>query len=148
MTLSKSGALVIWKLKTGQPIAYLQIGDDCQPARTADRRYLIFGANQRIGVLDLKTAELVAQMPSDPLHSACFALSPDGKRFACISFDRLSIWNFADGTRERQIPLTGTNAGGREVAWPHEKYLLLGNSHIFDIENQIVLWNYRARNRP
>ncbi len=143
VTLSKSGSLVIWKAKTGQPIAYLQIGGDCDPAFTADRRYLIFGANQRIGVLDVNAAEVVAEMPSESLHSACFAISPDGTRFACVSFGRLSIWSFSDGTRQQQIPLTGTNAG-RELVWPHEKYLLLGNSRLFDIENQVVFWNYHG----
>jgi hypothetical protein len=145
VTLSKSGAMVIWKAKTGQPIAYLQIGGECDPAFTADRRYLVFGANEHIGVLDVNSAELVAEMPSERLHSASFALSPDGSRFACASFGRLTIWNFADGTRQQQIPLAGTDAG-REILWPHEKYLLLGKSRVFDIENQVVLWNYQGAN--
>ena len=145
VTLSKSGALVIWNAKSGQPIAYLKIGGECDPVFTADRRYLIFGAEQHIAALDVNSAELAAEMPSEPLHSASFALSPDGTRLACVSGGRLTIWKFSDGTREQQIPLAGASLGG-DILWPHEKYLLLGKSRVFDIENQVVLWNYHGAN--
>ena len=134
---------MIWKAKTGQPIAYLQIGGECDPAITADRRHLVFAANEHVGVLDLNSAELVAEATTQRMHSPAIALSPDGSRFACVGTNRVSLWNFADGTQEREIPLTGTDVG-REVIWPHEKYLLLGNSKVFDLENQVVLWRYHG----
>ncbi len=141
ITLDKSGALVIWNAKTGQPAAYLQIGGECEPAFTADRRYLLFGANQTIGVLDVNSTELVAETPSGKLNFACFAFSPDGSKFACSSGSQVSIRDFATGAVVQQIPLAGTTSG-REVVWPHEKYLLVDHFHIFDIENQVILWHY------
>jgi hypothetical protein len=70
--------------------------------------------------------------------------SPDGKHIACASGGRVTIVNFADGTREQQIPLAGIGAGRGDILWPQEKYLLLGRSHLFDIENQLVVWHYNG----
>jgi hypothetical protein len=68
-------------------------------------------------------------------------LSPDAARLACLAHDKLYVWNFATGELYRDTPLAGLGLGG-ELMWPADRYLLIGKTHLFDIDNQVRVWSY------
>lgn len=143
-TLGGGGKLVVWSAKSVQPLFYVQIDGGSQPALSPDRKYLAISTGRQVGVLDLAAREVVALQSTEHLPWPKLSFSPDGSKLACLAHGRLVVWNLADGTVHRDIPLTGLSVGTGEILWPHEKYLLLGKTQLFDIDNQVPLWTYRG----
>jgi hypothetical protein len=140
-TIDQTGRLAVWKATTGQLLAQLALGGECQPALTADRKYLICGAKQEIAAIDLDRLQFVASMAIESIAWPQLAISPDGTRLACFAGQYLWIWKLADGSLELHIPSLSFGVK-TEVIWPHEKFLLCGKSNLFDIENQITVWRF------
>ncbi len=142
--LGGNGRLAICNADTAQPIFHIQIDGGCVPALSPDRKLIAFSTGKQLGVLDVEAKEVVALQATShtPWPRLCF--SPDGTRLACAAHGKLYVWNFADGVLYREIPLTGVSVHGNDMVWPHEDYLLLGKSSLFDIENQVRLWTYRG----
>lgn len=140
-TLSGSGRLAVWKLDRLRPVYSLQIDNGCLPALSPDRKYLAFVVNRQIGVLDVKAGEVLAAQSFPAPPSAVLSFSPKGTRLACIGFDKLYVWDFANGEPYREMLLTGWHAGS-DVLWTSEEHLLVGKQNLVDIENQVKLWHY------
>jgi hypothetical protein len=140
-TIDEKGHLAVWKATTGQLLAQLELGGECHPALTADRKYLIYGAKQEIAAIDLDRLQIVAAMRIESIAWPQLAISPDGTRLACFSGQYLWIWKLADASLELHIPSLSFGVTTKFI-WPHEKFLLCGNSELFDIENQITVWRF------
>jgi hypothetical protein len=143
-TLGGSGKLVLWNAKTAQPQFHLPIDAGSLPALSQGRKYLAFSTGKQVGLLDLTTNEVVALQSIEHLNWAKLCFSPDGSKLACLAHARLIVWDVDDGSVYRDIPLAGLSVGTGEMIWPHERYLLLGKSTLFDIDNQVPLWTYRG----
>jgi len=143
-TLGGNGRLAIWDIDTATPICHLQIDGGSIPAVSPDRKLIAFSTGKQVGVFDVGAKEVTALQATShtPWPRLCF--SPDATRLACVAHSNLYVWNFADGSLYREIPLTGINVHGDELIWPHEKYMLMGKSSIFDVDNQVRLWTYRG----
>lgn len=143
LTLGANGRLAAWNANSAEPTFSLQIDGGSGPALSPDRKLLAFSTGKQVGVLDLEKSEVVALQgtPHTPWPQLCF--SPDGSLLACMAHGKLLVWNFADGTLYRDIPLTGMHVGGGMV-WPHPQFMLLGKSQLFDVENQVKMWTYQG----
>jgi hypothetical protein len=142
-TIDDAKTLVVWNASTAQPLAQLRMGDQCEPALTADRRYLIYGAGREIKVVDLDRLQIVAEKTCEKLMFPNFAISPDGTRFACSSVGNVWIWKLADGSLETNFQVEG-QVSNYDLLWPHERFLLFGKSTLVDIESQIPVWSYHG----
>jgi hypothetical protein len=136
-----NGRLAVWKANAAAPEYSLQIDGGSGPAITPDRKYVAFSTGQQIGVLNVEAGEVAAIQSAGhlPFGSLCF--SPDASKLACMAHGKLLVWNFADGTLYREIPLAGINISGPMI-WPHPQYMLMGKSVLFDVENQVPMWSY------
>jgi hypothetical protein len=143
-TLGGNGKLVVWDAESIQPLYYLQIDGGSEPALSPDRNYLAFSTGKQVGILDLMAREVVALQATEHQHWPKLEFSPDGSKLACLSHHRIVVWNFADGTVDREIQLTGLSVGTGMLLWPHEKYLFVGNTQLFDLANQVPIWTYRG----
>lgn len=142
VTLGGAGKLVVWKAQEARPLYHLTIDGGSTPALTPDRKFLVFSTGKQVGVLDVDAAQVVAMMSTpQQLTWAKLCLSPDATRLACLSHDKLYVWNFANGELYRDTPLTGQGMNG-EIIWPEGSYLLVGKKELFDIENQVRVWSY------
>lgn len=143
-TLGGCGKLAVWNVDTVSPLYYLQIDGGCAPALSPDRKLLAFSTGTQVGVLDLERKEVVALQTTGRTPWPKLRFSPDAKQLALLAHSKLLVYDFADGKLYREISLIGSNVAANELQWPHQKYLLLGKTSVFDIENQLDLWTYRG----
>jgi hypothetical protein len=145
VTTSGGGKLAVWKAATAQPLYWLKIQNGCRPALSPDRKFIAFSTEKEIGILDLGKGEVIAlePAPKEPLPWPIFAFTPKGTRLACVSGDRVYVWDTATGGLYRDISLSGCHVPiGGQLICPSEEHVLVGNSLLIDIESQAKLWKY------
>lgn len=143
-TLSTGGNLAVWNAATFQPIYCLKVDGGCMPALSPDRKYLAFALSDRVGMLDVSQGKVAALQSTPHLAWPLMCFSPDGARLACAAFDRLYVWNMADGSLHRNTPFAGQNLHGSDIVWLRDQYLLIGKVNVFDLENQVHLWTLQG----
>lgn len=147
VTASSAGFLVVWDAATAKPIRYMKINGQGRPALSPDRKYIAFGTDKQIGVLDLATLEVVAvQEPKQHLAFPVLSFTPAGTRLLCGAFDRILVFDVATGALYREIPLAGFSAQiGESIPCTSEEHFLLGGSLLVDMESQAKLWTYQGQ---
>jgi hypothetical protein len=145
-TMSEGGRLTIWELgsDTVRPVSFLDIQGASAPALSPDRKYLAFATAKELSVLDVETAQVVAQKSLAQTNFPVLTFSPSGKRLACAAIDRVSVFDFAKGTLEREVPYYGGVVVGGNAVMTSDDHVLLGKSVLIDLENQIKLWTYKG----
>lgn len=139
-TMNRDGQLAVWYAASFQPQFQLKLPDNCTPALSPDRKYLAFVFGEQLGILDLAARKIAAMQPCGNLVGARFCFSPDGGKLACMTIDRIIVWNVADGSEYRNLPTAGQGLYGESMIWLRDQYLLIGKMWVFDIENQVRLW--------
>jgi hypothetical protein len=146
VTLNNRGKLAIWDLAAGKPLYYMQIKEGCMPALSPDRKHLAFATGTEIGILDLESVQVLARLTApQQLNTPFLSFSATGKRLACMSINKLFVWEFATGQLYREIDIPT----GGAVRWPNDDEVLLAQGRLLDLQSQIPLWDYHgAENAP
>lgn len=142
-TVSGGGRLAVWTLGDVQPLYYLEIAGTCMPALSPDRQWLAFSTGKEIGVLDVDKGRVLAlqSTPSTPFPALQF--SPDASRLALAAHQTLYVWDFATGELYRDISLKDVHVRGA-LAFADNGHVLVGNRYLFDLENQVRIWEYQG----
>jgi WD40 repeat protein len=142
-TCSGGGRLAVWDLEPLRPAYQLTIKGGGIPALSPDRKLIAFAEEKEVGVLDAATGQVLVtrEMPTTPWPALAF--SPDGKRLACVGFDKLYVWDAATGDVQREMPFQGVHVAGK-VAWADADHVLVGGTTLLDLERQIRLWDYHG----
>ena len=73
-----------------------------------DRRLIAYCSGREVGLFDARKKQVIAQQPvTESLLYPNLAFSPSGKQLACISQDKLVVWDVATGKLEKTIPAAG-----------------------------------------
>jgi WD40 repeat protein len=141
VTLNNGGKFAIWDLAAGKPLHYMQIKDGCTPALSPDRKYLAFATGTEIGILDLEIVQVLARLTApQQLNTPLLSFSTTGKRLACMSINKLFVWEFNTGQLYREIDIST----GGAVRWPNDDNVLLVQGRLLDLQSQIPLWDYHG----
>jgi len=151
-TMNETGQLVIWDLEAGRAIYGLEINGGSVPAVSDDQKYLAFGMPEGIGVLDLKTDEVVVRQDWPGVHFAWpqFRFSPSGKRLYCMVFGpRILVWDCTNGQLLRDVKSFSVNMISA-AHWVDDEYLLLshmGTHYLFNVTAELPIWAYEGADR-
>lgn len=141
-TCSKSGRLAIWDFASLQPVCHLELNDEAKPALSPDRKVIGFCGKGTMGILDIARREVIGT-GSYKTHApwpVC-AFSPSGNTLVCVGHSVVMIWDMQTGQMINEFKIDGIHVGGA-VDFPGENFLLLGKQYLFDIQNQLKLWQY------
>jgi hypothetical protein len=143
LTVSGGGRLVVWDLDNAETIYHFATKGGSIPCISPDRRYICYARGSGIGVLDVDKGEVIAaQEVGQSLTWPTFYFNPTGTKFACLDHTRLLVWNFLDGELLVDIPRRGFPGGG--FRFVSDNHLLLSGQVLFDIANQLIVWNYQG----
>jgi hypothetical protein len=144
VTVSGGGKLAVWDAATATPVYHLAIKGGSTPGISPDGRYIVYSRKEDIGVLDVEKGDVVAaQNAGSALTWPHLRISPAGDKIACLDHTRLKVWDFRTGELLIDMPKRGfpISGGYRFVS---DNHLLVGKQRLFDIKNQLVIWNYRG----
>jgi hypothetical protein len=130
------GAKAIYTVKVKRP-----------PAISAGRKYLAVAAKDGMFVLEAATGKTLGQLPGEEGSFMEFAFRDDARRLAMISGGRLQVWDCEKGERYRDIFLQGVSIAN-DLQWVGDDYVLVGKSHVVDVERRMVLWKYDGMSNP
>jgi WD40 repeat protein len=142
-TCSGAGRLAVWDMEPLRPAYQLTIKGGGVPGLSPDRKLIAFTTEKEVGVLDTAAGQVLAlrEMPATPWPALAF--SADGKRLACVGFDRVFIWDTATGELQREMAFQGVPVNGK-IAWAGPGHVLVGGQTLLDLERQIRLWDYQG----
>ncbi len=141
VTVSGGGTLVVWDLKTAQPIYRFAIKGGSTPGLSPDGKLICYSRGTDVGILDVdKGMVIAAQDAGGNLTWPNLRFSPDGNRIACLDHHRLKVWDFQTGHLVIDTPRLGFPTGGYQFV--SSNHLLLNKNLLFDIENQLIVWSY------
>ncbi len=143
VTVSNKGRLVMWELEDIKPVYTMEIQGGSKPAISSDQKWLAFATGKEVGILDLAKGEIAALQSTPQVNWPVMAFSPGRKRLGMAAFDRLFVWDFADGELYREMPYQGLHVMG-DITWPSDDHVLLGKRYLIDLENQVKLWDYQG----
>jgi hypothetical protein len=144
LATSANGDIAVWKFPEIELEYHLPAGGGGRPALSPDRKRIAFSDGKNVGIFDVEQRAVIAQQATPmSLHAPQLAFSPSGKRLACISQDKLLVWDVANGNLIQNMTVTGVHIF-TGIDFPHDNYVLGGNKFLIDIENQLKLWTYEG----
>ena len=140
MTVSGGGTVVVWDAKTIKPIYKFAIKGGSYPGLSPDRKLLCYSRGNDIGVLDLEKGEVLAAQRVGNLTWPHLRFNPTATKVACLDHNRLKVYDFASGEMVLDRSRRGFPSGSYRFV--SEDHLLLNNSALFDIKNQLIVWSF------
>ena len=145
ITMNKAGTCICWKLPECRAI--YQINDVRLGSLSPSGYYLNLELNDKVLFLVAKTGDIVGELPTLSEDSA-IGYSKNAEQIAVWSKEgnqqRLVIANTATGEITRDLFVA---AGGPSVQWCDDRYLLLGNAVLYDLQQDAVAWRYTHSQR-
>lgn len=139
-----NGWVSLWDLQTRQPVCHFAIEGGCTPAITGDGQFLAFYKQERIGLFEIPTRQVIAMQKSPRrLNWPHFAFSPSEKRLGCVAFNTILVWSTETGELYRDFETPGIHINTA----PHfadDDFLLVGGRYLVELENMIKLWDYEG----
>lgn len=142
LTLNLAGRLVVWDLP--QPKAIWEIQQVSQPLVSPAGRYLSYATGTGYHFVELETGKLCGSLRGlGEVHAAAY--HPSGQRLALLSSRAegycLQFVDLRTGTVSKPFPVPVLSGFLR---WCGDRYLLLDERRLVDIEQQAVVWTYEV----
>ncbi len=128
----KQGTIVVWEIKTGNPMIHLTVKEDSDTILAADisadlSKVAVGGPGRRVRIYDTRTSQLLANIKKHTDWVTTLSFSPDGVLLA--SGDRnggLYVWESATGSEFHN--LRGHEKMIASMAWRSDSNLLAAGS--------------------
>ena len=137
------GQITVWDLKNlSKPVLAINGHPIQTPALSPDRRTMALISKGRLTLIDLARGAAVCSraLPGTPPNQPQFSFSPSGENLACLSFNKLLVWEAARGKflGDSQV-LPSIDAG--PPLWANDDMLLVGGE-LYDLPSGIKTWRY------
>ena len=139
-TSNDQGQLIVWDANTGKGIYQLHIKGT--PALSPGGKYLAFLTDSQVGILDAAAGNVLA-MQTSPMRGGRLAFTPSGTRLVGATSGNLYTWDVATGELQRETQIEGAGFHGFLIC-PSEEHAIGDHYRLYDLVNQLALWEYRG----
>lgn len=94
--LAERGRFSVWSIESRDPIATTPIGEYREAAVSADRAFVALGGIDSVTFVDMAELKIVGRLKGSIVGLGSIAFSPDGKRFAAETVDKIRVWDTSD----------------------------------------------------
>jgi WD40 repeat protein len=145
-TLGADNRFILWETKNLKQVYAATLWAGCEPALSGTGKYLAVITKDGAYVLETLSGNVVAKLAGQPGYFPKLSFSPDGKKLACASNDRLIVWDMTSGQIASEVYYPKPSQV-EEVLWPAEGGVILsaGNQlRLIDLDKKVVLWTYQT----
>jgi hypothetical protein len=145
-TLGGDNRFTLWETNALKPVYAASLWAGCEPALSGTGKYLAVITKDGAYVLESNTGTVVAKLPGQPGYFPKLSFSPDGKKLACASNDRLTVWDMTKGQIASEV-FFPQPFPSEEVLWPADGTVALRFAQqlrLIDLEKKVVLWTYQV----
>jgi hypothetical protein len=143
-TSSRGGRVALWDVASAQPICHFQTVDGAVPAMSADRKWIAFSSQNKMGLFNIENREVaVIQDTPSTFTWPYMAFSPTGRKIGCIARDRIMVWDTASGQLEKDFATPGIHIHGA-IDFPDDGFILAANQFLIALDTQLKLWQYQG----
>ena len=139
LTMGSSVTLLDWKLATA--VYAFSIDKSVAPGFSANRKQLAVYADGSVLLVSVDDGKTLAALPAEKSGLSVLAISKQGDFLAGFGAGNLRIWDLSDGNLIREMTLS-SNVAGNSLTWLGDKYLLVGDQHLVDVELRTIVWQY------
>lgn len=141
--LCEDAGITVWNLSTFEEDYYFELEEDAAATASMDGNVIAFVDREQVGLLNVTDRTFQALQPvPDRLWTKQIDFSPSEKRLVAFGVNRMVVWETATGTVESDMPDLGVP--GLEAECVQENYVLINNTYLIDLDNQLKLWAYRG----
>lgn len=159
VTVNKAGKLTLWQMPDCKAIyQFEQFG---QPLAVSPSRKYFAGVHEGgFRIFDASTGKCVGDLesPKTGINALRAAFHPEGKYLVAIietNMDRLLVrWDMTSGKLTQEFPVKsellyslGRSWFGKQagIEWRGDRYLMLDEQYLIDLENEAVVWRYHMQ---
>jgi hypothetical protein len=144
-TLNWLGRFIVWDL-TGKAVWATKLENAATPAVSPGKKYLAVSVGSITAVLDAQSGKTLKTVQSTLPHGANLSFRPDGKQLALAARDTLLVVDLDTGNVVQEGSPIG--AMGTSIEWGAQGYLILDGRLIFDLTQNLVVWQLESAGRP
>ncbi|MDX1964690.1 MAG: SHD1 domain-containing protein [Pirellulales bacterium] len=149
------GRVVLWDLKTMQPLWQIKDLRGGKPAISPDQRYIAVAQDAFLGIIDVVDEKVVARKKLEGQTVEALAFSQNGKQLAMLLTSGgandgndnsrlvLQIADLASGNILRETKLFPIHHQNK-LLWTSDSHVLIGNTLCVDAVKQAALWEYNG----
>lgn len=140
VTMNAKGRVIVWKLPEAK--ALYAIENASQPTISPTGKYLGYSDGQAYYLVDLSTGDISGRIADvGDVNAAAFHL--DGTRLALLSAHKGAYYLFAINLTSGQAsPPFPVPVLSGFLHWCGDRYVLLDNQKLVDVEQRVVAWTY------
>ncbi|MCO8123259.1 SHD1 domain-containing protein [Stieleria sp. TO1_6] len=146
LTISDKGHLVLWDLSNRKPIWHARLSErNFAMKLSVDRSLLALFDEKTLMVLNPETAEILgstALAANTPTGWCRVAWSPSGNRILLTSIADIRVMDIKTGQWSFEFSLPGGPVATDALSYPDERFALLNNRLLVDLESKIQVCEY------
>ncbi|MCA9074105.1 MAG: hypothetical protein KDA93_03660 [Planctomycetaceae bacterium] len=141
--LCEDAGITVWNLSIFEEDYYFALDDDAAATASADGNVIAFVDREQVGLLNVteRTFQALQSVP-DGLWTKKIDFSPSEARLVAFGVNRVVVWETATGAVESDLPDLQVFSNKAECV--QENYVLMNDSYLVDLDNQLKLWNYQG----
>ncbi len=139
--LTLGNSLTLWDWRNATAVYTFPIDKSVTVGLSSNQKQVAVYANGTVSVVNVDDGKTLASLAVERAGLSALAISKQGDFLAGWGAGSLRIWDMSDGNLIREMTLAA-NTAGNALAWLGDKYLLVGDQHLVDIELRTVLWQY------
>lgn len=140
VTMNAAGRVVVWKLPEAK--ALFSIDNASQPAISPNGKYLGYSDGQAYYLVDISSGQVAGSI-ADIGDVNAVAFHPEGTKMALLSAHKGAYYLFAINlTNGQASPPFPVPVLSGFLHWCGDRYVLLDNQKLVDVEQRVVAWTY------
>ncbi len=142
VTAGSDDTMVVWDTAEKRGAYFVPLLFSTVPAVSPGRKQIAVATKAGVFILDANDGSPLAKLPGEPEPFQHFCFRNDGRQLVAASTVRMQVWDLEKGTRIRVVrSLDGIGHGA--PVWLSPGYILVGGTHLIDLERRVVLWRYQ-----
>lgn len=134
--------VILWDCQTAAALYSFAILESTKPALSANGKQFAVASGKSVFIVNTNDGKVTGKI-DPPSASQVLAFSQDGQFLAGIDSGTGEIWVWDLASNELARQLSAPPSSVKSMYWVGDKYLLINDTNLMDVELRTAVWKYR-----